>query len=53
MMNYETFKETVEREFMDYMPVEYQSMDLHIKTCVKTNCKLDSISLFSKEGLFQ
>lgn len=48
MMNYEVFKETVGKLFMDYLPEQYKDMQLHISPVKKINRIMDGISLRKK-----
>lgn len=45
MMNYEIFKEVVVEKFKDYLPKEYQGMELSIYPVEKVNVTLDGINL--------
>ena len=41
MMNYEIFKEVVVEKFKDYLPKEYQRMELSVRPIDKVNVTLD------------
>lgn len=45
MMNYETFKGIVVEKFKDYLPKEYQGMELSIHTVEKVNVRMEGIIL--------
>lgn len=45
MMNYEMFKETVGKLFMDYLPEQYKGMQLCINPVNKVNRVMDGITL--------
>ena len=47
MMNYEEFKNTVEKEFKNYLNQEYQDMEVHIAKTEKVNMTLDSIHMIA------
>lgn len=50
MMDYETFKKTVEDRFMGYMPEDMQGMKLDIRQVDKVNVTMEALSLIQKEG---
>jgi len=45
MMNYELFKEMVEKEFINYMPQEFKDFKLDIQQVNKINRSLDSLTV--------
>ena len=45
MKNYENFKKNVKENFLDYMPKEYQHMDVVVRPVMKINRTLDGLSL--------
>lgn len=45
MMNYEMFKELVISNFLNYMPNAFQSYEMEVKQCDKTNQTLDGLCL--------
>lgn len=50
MMDYEVFKEVVAEQFLSYMPPEFQSYKLDIKSVNKTNRIMDGLTLFGPEN---
>lgn len=49
MMNYEIFKELVASNFLSYMPNAFQSYEMKVKPCNKTNQTLDGLCLESPD----
>ena len=45
MMNYEIFKEVVAEKFKDYLPQEYQHMEVRLDSVNKVNKVFDSLTL--------
>jgi hypothetical protein len=45
MKNYSEFKEIVIRDFVDYLPEEYEDFKVNVGTVIKVNSIMDSISL--------
>lgn len=50
MMDYEVFKGVVAEQFLSYMPPEFQTYKLDIKTENKINRVMDSLTLFGPEN---
>ncbi len=50
MMNYEIFKEVVAEKFKDYMPEQYQGMEVRVASVNKVNKILDGISLLDSNA---
>lgn len=49
MMNYESFKKRVLKEFLDYMPEEYQNCEIELRKVPKVNTCLTGVVLKPKE----
>ena len=48
MMNYEIFKEVVAEKFKDYLPEQYQGMEIRVASVNKVNRPLDGLTLVDK-----
>lgn len=50
MMDYEVFREVVKENFLNYMPEEYQGMEIRVDSVEKINRKMDGITLWGEDG---
>ena len=48
MMDYESFKKRVMREFLDYMPEKYQDCELELRKVPKVNTCLTGVVIKPK-----
>lgn len=50
MMNYEIFKEVVAEKFKDYLPEQYQGMEIRVASVNKVNRPMDGLTLVDKSA---